>query len=85
MRLTPPDADARSCRCRVRRLDQRHVRGRRVAAALLERERTGKGTTVDVSLLGSAILVLAPDVLAAHLHGSGCRACSARRIPNPHW
>jgi crotonobetainyl-CoA:carnitine CoA-transferase CaiB-like acyl-CoA transferase len=35
-----------------------------IAAALFRRERTGEGGTVDVSLLGSAAWVLAPDLVA---------------------
>jgi crotonobetainyl-CoA:carnitine CoA-transferase CaiB-like acyl-CoA transferase len=40
-----------------------------VAAALFRRERTGEGTVVDVSLLSTAIWMLASDVIAA-LHGT---------------
>lgn len=54
-----------------------------VAAALVERAQTGNGTTVDVSLLGSAAWVLAPDVLAAHLHGSEMPRLPRGENPNP--
>jgi crotonobetainyl-CoA:carnitine CoA-transferase CaiB-like acyl-CoA transferase len=40
-----------------------------VAAALLHRERTGQGCEVDVSLLGTAMWVLSPDITAALLYG----------------
>jgi crotonobetainyl-CoA:carnitine CoA-transferase CaiB-like acyl-CoA transferase len=40
-----------------------------VAAALFQRERTGMGVEVDVSLLGTAMWVLSPDITAAHLYG----------------
>ncbi|MCW5891683.1 MAG: CoA transferase [bacterium] len=40
-----------------------------VAAALFRRERTGVGGEVDVSLLGTAMWVLSPDITAALLYG----------------
>jgi crotonobetainyl-CoA:carnitine CoA-transferase CaiB-like acyl-CoA transferase len=40
-----------------------------VAAALFQRERTGQGLEVDVSLLGTAIWVLSPDITATYLYG----------------
>lgn len=40
-----------------------------VAAALFQRERTGRGIEVDVSLLGTAMWVLSPDITAALLYG----------------
>jgi crotonobetainyl-CoA:carnitine CoA-transferase CaiB-like acyl-CoA transferase len=46
-----------------------------MAAALLERERTGKGSVVDVSLLATAMWTLSSDVLAA-LQGAQPRAMS---------
>jgi crotonobetainyl-CoA:carnitine CoA-transferase CaiB-like acyl-CoA transferase len=64
--LTPPDRDYP--------IGQRGALGDRngalalafgVSAALLQRSRTGKGTVVDVSLLGTAIWTLSSDVLAA--------------------
>ena len=54
-----------------------------VAAALFERERTGRGTTVDVSLLGTACWVLAPDLLAAHLHHAEMPRFPRTENPNP--
>jgi crotonobetainyl-CoA:carnitine CoA-transferase CaiB-like acyl-CoA transferase len=54
-----------------------------MAAALLRRERTGKGSVVDVSLLATAIWTLSSDVLAA-LQGGAPRAASGRDAsPNP--
>jgi crotonobetainyl-CoA:carnitine CoA-transferase CaiB-like acyl-CoA transferase len=64
--LTPPDRDYP--------ISQRGAMGDRngamalafgVAAALLRRERSGVGGTVDVSLLGTAMWTLSSDVLAA--------------------
>lgn len=40
-----------------------------IAAALFQRERTGVAPTVDVSLLGLAMWVLSPDVVACGLYG----------------
>ena len=40
-----------------------------VAAALFQRERSGEGIEVDVSLLGTAIWVLSPDITATYLYG----------------
>jgi len=48
-----------------------------VAAALLKRSRTGKGSVVDVSLLATAIWTLSSDVLAA-LGGDTPTAASGR-------
>src|SRR4029450_8126576 len=42
-----------------------------VAAALLQRERTGVAPVVDVSLLSTAMWVLAPDIVASQLSGPG--------------
>jgi len=64
--LTPPDRDYP--------ISQRGAMGDRngamalafgIASALLRRERTGLGGTVDVSLLGTAMWTLSSDVLAA--------------------
>ncbi len=48
-----------------------------VAAALLKRSRSGKGSVVDVSLLGTAIWTLSSDVLAA-LGGDEPKASQGR-------
>ncbi|HWP64771.1 MAG TPA: CoA transferase [Candidatus Limnocylindria bacterium] len=52
-----------------------------VAAALLHRERTGRGLEVDVSLLGTAMWVLSPDITAALLYGRMLPA--AGEMPSP--
>jgi crotonobetainyl-CoA:carnitine CoA-transferase CaiB-like acyl-CoA transferase len=52
-----------------------------VAAALLHRERTGEGLEVDVSLLGTAMWVLSPDITAALLYGRMLPA--AGEMPSP--
>ena len=44
-----------------------------VAAALLQRERTGVAPVVDVSLLGTAMWVMAPDIVASKLLSTGTR------------
>jgi len=56
-----------------------------IAAALLKRERTGIASTVDVSLLGTAMWVLAPDIVASKLvaRGSGIPRMDRRNAPNP--
>lgn len=84
MRLTPPDADAPVMQSAAfgDSIGGMFAAGG-VAAALLERERTGRGTTVDVSLLGTAAWVLAPDILAAHLHGSEMPRFRRTENPNP--
>jgi crotonobetainyl-CoA:carnitine CoA-transferase CaiB-like acyl-CoA transferase len=84
MRLTPPDADAPVMQSAAfgDSIGGMFAAGG-VAAALFERERTGVGTTVDVSLLGTACWVLAPDLLAAHLHGAEMPRFPRTENPNP--
>src|SRR5207247_1297654 len=41
-----------------------------VAAALFHREKTGEGIELDVSLLGTAMWVLSPDIVAALMYGA---------------
>jgi crotonobetainyl-CoA:carnitine CoA-transferase CaiB-like acyl-CoA transferase len=84
MRLTPPDASAPVMQSAAfgDSIGGMFAAGG-VAAALFERERTGKGTTVDVSLLGTACWVLAPDILAAHLHGADMPRFPRTENPNP--
>jgi crotonobetainyl-CoA:carnitine CoA-transferase CaiB-like acyl-CoA transferase len=74
--LTPPEMD--------QPIGQRGAMGDRngamalafgMAAALLQRTRTGRGAVVDVSLLGTAMWTLSSDVLAA-LQGAKPRAMS---------
>jgi crotonobetainyl-CoA:carnitine CoA-transferase CaiB-like acyl-CoA transferase len=40
-----------------------------IAAALFQRQRTGEGIEVDVSLLGTAMWVLSPDITASLMYG----------------
>lgn len=40
-----------------------------IAAALFQRERSGEGLEVDVSLLGTAMWVLSPDITASLMYG----------------
>src|SRR6185436_1120178 len=55
-----------------------------VAAALFQRERTGHGLEVDVSLLGTAIWVLSPDITATYLYGRMLpQAGEMPAAPNP--
>jgi crotonobetainyl-CoA:carnitine CoA-transferase CaiB-like acyl-CoA transferase len=54
-----------------------------IAAALFQRERTGQGCTVDVSLLGTATWLMAPDILAAILLGHELPHHDRSRTPNP--
>jgi crotonobetainyl-CoA:carnitine CoA-transferase CaiB-like acyl-CoA transferase len=84
MRLTPPGADAPVMQSAAfgDSIGGVFTAGG-VAAALFERERTGKGTTVDVSLLGTALWVLAPDVLAAHLFKAEMPRMPRAQNPNP--
>ena len=82
--LTPPDRD--------QPIGQRGAMGDRngamalafgMASALLRRERTGRGSVVDVSLLATAMWTLSSDVLAA-LQGGKPRAMDGRASsPNP--
>jgi crotonobetainyl-CoA:carnitine CoA-transferase CaiB-like acyl-CoA transferase len=57
-----------------------------VAAALLQRERTGVAPVVDVSLLATAMWVMAPDVVASKLvakGGGGIPRFGRTSAPNP--
>jgi crotonobetainyl-CoA:carnitine CoA-transferase CaiB-like acyl-CoA transferase len=56
-----------------------------VAAALLQRERTGVAPVVDVSLLSTAMWVMAPDVVASKLlpAGKGIPSFTRGSAPNP--
>src|SRR5918996_1092983 len=53
-----------------------------IAAALLQRERTGEASVVDVSLLATAMWQLSPMVVAAKLFGL-TRLPTANRLKNP--
>ena len=81
--LTPPDRDYP--------IGQRGAMGDRngamalafgIAAALLKQQRTGKGSTVDVSLLATAMWTLSSDVLAA-LGGDTPAPSAGRVMVNP--
>lgn len=82
--LTPPDRDMP--------IGQRGAFGDRnggmslafgIAAALLRRTHTGKGSVVDVSLLATAMWTISSDILAA-LAGQQPRALAGRVVgPNP--
>jgi crotonobetainyl-CoA:carnitine CoA-transferase CaiB-like acyl-CoA transferase len=55
-----------------------------IAAALFRRERTGKPSVVDVSLLGLALWNLGPDVVASKLYEtSGTPKFDRAESPNP--
>jgi crotonobetainyl-CoA:carnitine CoA-transferase CaiB-like acyl-CoA transferase len=54
-----------------------------IAAALYHREKTGQATTVDVSLLGTAVWLMAPDILGAIVLGKDLPHNDRRRAPNP--
>ena len=81
--LTPPDRDYP--------IGQRGAMGDRngamalafgIAAALLKQQRTNKGSTVDVSLLATAMWTLSSDVLAA-LGGAEPKPAAGRLMVNP--
>jgi len=54
-----------------------------IAAALYRREKTGLGCEVDVSLLGTAVWLMAPDILAALQLGHDLPHGDRSRAPNP--
>jgi crotonobetainyl-CoA:carnitine CoA-transferase CaiB-like acyl-CoA transferase len=54
-----------------------------IAAALFRRERTGVASVVDISLLGTAMWVLAPDIIAGKLLGIDLPANDRTAPPNP--
>jgi len=55
-----------------------------IGAALFQRERTGVGSVIDVSLLGMAMWVLSPDVVASGLYGGDPMPKFDRKnSPNP--
>ena len=55
-----------------------------IGAALFQRERTGQGIEVDVSLLGTAMWVLSPDITAALLYNFMLPASGEMQMPaNP--
>jgi crotonobetainyl-CoA:carnitine CoA-transferase CaiB-like acyl-CoA transferase len=54
-----------------------------IAAALYHREKTGAGCVLDVSLLGTAVWLMAPDILAALALGHDLPHADRSRAPNP--
>ncbi|MBM4268032.1 MAG: CoA transferase [Deltaproteobacteria bacterium] len=55
-----------------------------IAAALFRRERTGEPSVVDTSLLGTAMWLMAPDIVAGKLlGGSPFPAFDRKQAPNP--
>ncbi len=54
-----------------------------VAAALFRRERTGEPSIVDVSLLGTAMWILAPDIIASDLLAMDLPAGDRTQAFNP--
>lgn len=50
-----------------------------IAAALYQREKTGAGSVVDVSLLGTAVWTLAPDLVTATVTGEAPPAIDTSR------
>jgi len=55
-----------------------------IAAALLQRERTGEGAVVDCSLLATAMWQISPLVVASKLFGfSKIPSGDRRKVPNP--
>jgi crotonobetainyl-CoA:carnitine CoA-transferase CaiB-like acyl-CoA transferase len=54
-----------------------------IAAALFRRERTGVASVVDVSLLGTAMWILAPDIVMTRLTDAEMPAFDRTAAPNP--
>jgi crotonobetainyl-CoA:carnitine CoA-transferase CaiB-like acyl-CoA transferase len=54
-----------------------------IAGALYHRERTGEGIEVDVSLLGNAVWIMAPDIVAAMTYGFELPQSGLGGTPNP--
>jgi len=54
-----------------------------IAAALFRRERTGEPSLVDVSLLGTAMWILAPDIVMTRLTEQEMPSFDRRESPNP--
>src|SRR5262245_30041428 len=54
-----------------------------IAAALFHRERTGVGTVLDVSLLGTAMWILAPDIVMTRLTEQEMPVFNRTEAPNP--
>src|SRR5262245_53511875 len=54
-----------------------------IAAALFRRERTGEPSVVDVSLLGTAMWILAPDIVLAKFTDQEMPLFERTQAPNP--
>ena len=54
-----------------------------IAAALFHRERTGEASVVDVSLLGTAMWILAPDIVMTKLTDKEMPIFDRSEAPNP--
>jgi crotonobetainyl-CoA:carnitine CoA-transferase CaiB-like acyl-CoA transferase len=54
-----------------------------IAAALFRRERTGAASVIDVSLLGTAMWILAPDIVMTRLTDQEMPAFRRTHAPNP--
>ncbi len=54
-----------------------------IAAALFRRERTGTGSVVDLSLLNTAMWVMAPDIIAGALASAPMPQFGRADAPNP--
>lgn len=54
-----------------------------IAGALFHRERTGQAIDVDVSLLGEAVWMLSPDIVAAMTYGFELPKGGSGGTPNP--
>jgi crotonobetainyl-CoA:carnitine CoA-transferase CaiB-like acyl-CoA transferase len=54
-----------------------------IAAALFHRERTGEASVVDVSLLGTAMWILAPDIVMTKLTDKEMPSFERTEAPNP--
>lgn len=54
-----------------------------IAAALFRRERTGHGAVVDLSLLNTAMWVMAPDIIASALANAQMPQFGRSDAPNP--
>lgn len=56
-----------------------------IAAALFNREKTGKGALIDLSLLATAMWVNSLDILAAYYSGTKIPRLSRKEMGNPLW
>jgi crotonobetainyl-CoA:carnitine CoA-transferase CaiB-like acyl-CoA transferase len=54
-----------------------------IAGALYHRERSGEGIEVDVSLLGNAVWVMSPDIVAAMTYGFELPHAGLGSVANP--